>query len=94
MSSSTPLEKRTATLLTVIGVVGTLLSILGIAMPYYLFFSDAPSPLNWCDSCTNVDALIAHARHQTLAIAVIGTMVSFLPRILYGIYVRWRKRQE
>ncbi len=87
-----PLEKRTATLLTIIGILGSLLGITGIAFPYYLFFG-VPTPFNWCEYCTNTDDLVRRTEAITLIIIILSIMVSFLPRIIYGITLR-KGRQE
>lgn len=89
----TPLETRTATLLTIIGVLGSSVGVFAIAPFYYLFLS---SPLLMCDSCTHldIDAVILRSRIQTLGIMVLSIVLSFLPRIIYGFRLRQARKQR
>lgn len=94
-STLTPLEKRTATLLTVVGVLGSLLGIAGIALPYFLFSLFSSPPLfSRCDGCQSVQVTLRPGDYVTVAIVLLSIGVSFLPRMIYGARLRKVKHER
>jgi hypothetical protein len=82
------------TLLTVIGVLGSLLGIVGIAVPYFI----VANIINiGCDTCTDANYRAAkdgQVNFVTLIIVILSVLIGFLPRILYGRKLRKVRRQQ
>lgn len=94
-SDLTSLEKRTATLLTVIGILGSLLGIIAIATPFFLALIALTGLCD--DACGNMETLhaqITHGYYATMGIIIFSIIVGFLPRIIYGIKLRKARRER
>jgi CDP-diglyceride synthetase len=94
MAHTTPLtklEKRTALLLTIIGIMGSLFGIIAIAVPYFFLYTAGAM---WCDQCAQrtINRQVDHTIGTTAIIIILSIVVSFLPRILYGARLRRARR--
>lgn len=91
----TPLEKRTAVLLTVIGILGSICGILfgmGIVVPVYLFTHNSSLVAGFM-LLSVIGALFLHHGYVTFVVISMSIIVGFLPRTIYGIRLR-KARQE
>lgn len=88
----TKFEKRTVVLLTIMGIMGSLLGIIAIAIPYFLANT---LTLALCDQCTDMkafDAQLIRTHYTTAAIIILSIVVGFLPRFIYGLRLRTVRR--
>lgn len=76
-------RKRTAVLLTTIGLMGSLLGMVFVAFPFYVIFG-ALSHMDCAESCAEEIRATNVVGCEAVVISILISVASFLPRILYG----------
>lgn len=90
----TKLERRTALLLTIIGILGSLLAVV-IAIPYFYVLSTAAGMCDaQCPDANTQNAQLMFTCYTTASIILGGMIVSLLPRIVYGVKLRKAKQSR